>query len=675
MARDEQAAPQPTGGSLTAEQIERQGFARVRKGVDEQQVRGFLSRVAAEYRMLTRRIAGLEERLRHPRMPSEQQLVDLVSDEVARTLRSAQESAEEVTSRARDRAAEVERNATEEAQRFRAQQLEQATQDARAIIEAARERGREMVAEARAFRERVISDLNRRRDLLRNYIEQVRADRDRFADTYRAVREAVTDARDELARFESGQPFQGVPVDAGPIPALPPEPTVPETPAAPATPERQPRWPAASSPTPTQADAHARSGQRQAQAPRAVGIGLGELPGRTEPVPPLAPASREPQPGPETEAEAAPRPHAEPAPEADQAREPEVEPEREREREPETAATPQPAAEPAPAEPDAAAAEPAPEAATPAPEPARTEPEAAAVSPTLDLESEPALAPQPEAETAAPATPGVDVDSLFERIRTGGAQAAAAPTGNGEEELGNEAPTTAGPVTEIDTEDAELLRQRDELLTSVAHDLIRRCKRVLQNEQNEVLDALRRHRGRLTPDKLLPPIAEQLAGWTDVMTPALDEAYVAARAATSSATQDSPVFSAPKRVVTGLVEVVVTPLRERLLATVGETLSEDPDTDGDVIAKRIGAQYREWRGQELDGRIGDVLAAAYARGVYDATPEGSRLRWVPAQKGQCPDADDNALEPTARGDRFPTGQQFPPAHPGCRCVLAVVREP
>jgi len=39
-----------------------------------------------------------------------------------------------------------------------------------------------------------------------------------------------------------------------------------------------------------------------------------------------------------------------------------------------------------------------------------------------------------------------------------------------------------------------------------------------------------------------------------------------------------------------------------------------------------------------------------------------------------PDADDNALEPTRRGQSFPTGQPFPPAHPGCRCLLAVVDE-
>jgi len=60
---------------------------------------------------------------------------------------------------------------------------------------------------------------------------------------------------------------------------------------------------------------------------------------------------------------------------------------------------------------------------------------------------------------------------------------------------------------------------------------------------------------------------------------------------------------------------------------------------------------------------------AYARGAYDATPSGSTLRWVPAEVGRCPDADDNALEPTVKVQSFPTGQPYPPAHPGCRCLV------
>ena len=92
-----------------------------------------------------------------------------------------------------------------------------------------------------------------------------------------------------------------------------------------------------------------------------------------------------------------------------------------------------------------------------------------------------------------------------------------------------------------------------------------------------------------------------------------------------------------------------------------------------AIAQRLGARYREWRGQDLEEVLGDALTAAFARGAYDAAPEGARLRWVPARVGKCPDCDDNALEPTVKGSDFPTGQPHPPAHPGCRCLLVVDR--
>jgi hypothetical protein len=45
------------------------------------------------------------------------------------------------------------------------------------------------------------------------------------------------------------------------------------------------------------------------------------------------------------------------------------------------------------------------------------------------------------------------------------------------------------------------------------------------------------------------------------------------------------------------------------------------------------------------------------------------LWWVPFVEGRCSDCDDNALEPTVKGKQFPTGQAFPPAHLGCKCLL------
>jgi hypothetical protein len=68
------------------------------------------------------------------------------------------------------------------------------------------------------------------------------------------------------------------------------------------------------------------------------------------------------------------------------------------------------------------------------------------------------------------------------------------------------------------------------------------------------------------------------------------------------------------------------------------------------------------------------VAAAFARGVLAATPDGVSLRWVVDDgEDRCPDCDDNALGgATAKGEAYPTGQIHPPAHPGCRCILVPV---
>ncbi len=63
-------------------------------------------------------------------------------------------------------------------------------------------------------------------------------------------------------------------------------------------------------------------------------------------------------------------------------------------------------------------------------------------------------------------------------------------------------------------------------------------------------------------------------------------------------------------------------------------------------------------------------SSAWSRGVYDGIGDGGVLQWVPLVEGRCADCDDNALEPTVKGSEFPTGQPHPPAHPGCRCLLA-----
>jgi len=181
---------------------------------------------------------------------------------------------------------------------------------------------------------------------------------------------------------------------------------------------------------------------------------------------------------------------------------------------------------------------------------------------------------------------------------------------------------------------------------------------------------VRRVRGRVDAARLLPDPEKQHGAWSAVLAPTIDEAYTVGRAMTGRRRRPA---SAPKRLVAELAAGLITPLRERLMTTVDAVVADGPyESTGELhaaLGPAINARYREWRARDLDGRLGDLLAAAYARGAFDAAPSGALLRWVPAEVGQCPDADDNALEPTVKGQPFPTGQPYPPAHPGCRCLV------
>jgi hypothetical protein len=272
-----------------------------------------------------------------------------------------------------------------------------------------------------------------------------------------------------------------------------------------------------------------------------------------------------------------------------------------------------------------------------------------------------------EADAAAAGSP--DVGALFEQLRSGSSAAADdAARGSTEAAAGTDDAVVASDdeLEEDRSPDEQLLDAREDALAPIAEDLTRRAKRALQDEQNDVLDGVRRQRGKIDTTKVLPSLDDQLARWAHVLQPAVDKAYAVGAA---SAGGDAP--RAPAAVLADLASVVVTPLRDRLSATLADIDEPTPADTELAIAQRLGARYREWRSQHLETMLGDVLAAAHAHGVFDAAPEGAQLRWIPIQTGKCADCDDNALEPTLRGNDFPTGQPHPPAHPGCRCLLVV----
>jgi hypothetical protein len=323
--------------------------------------------------------------------------------------------------------------------------------------------------------------------------------------------------------------------------------------------------------------------------------------------------------------------------------------------------------EPAP-EPPAAAEEPPAAAEERAPEP-EAEPVAAAEP---DRQPEPEPEPEPEAEEEPEAAAHTEdegiVDDLFARLR-----AEREASDAGEADAPAEEPEVAPEPEAVDEEPAaeeELdeavtpFTERDAHLDPVDKELSRRLKRALADEQNEVLDLLRREKPKGVDD-LLPEADEHAARWVEVVTEVLTDA------ASAGATWANGDAGSVTDLADELARSLTAPLRDRI-----DRSFSAADGNLDDVADRVRALYREWKGQRLTDTSRHYAAAAYARGVFDATSSGTHVHWVvDPLGGRCPDCDDNVLGgDIEKGSEFPTGHTCAPAHPGCRClVLAAER--
>ena len=351
--------------------------------------------------------------------------------------------------------------------------------------------------------------------------------------------------------------------------------------------------------------------------------------------------------------------------------------------------------------PEAAAAGPAerrapePEAAEPeAPEPEAAEPEAPEPeAPVSGAVSEPVGEPHPvgadDVDSASTgddvdsASTGDDVDAVFARLRAEqqrqgpeapeaqtppagvsglpGEPGGASPSGEAEAEVDAVEPAEEAGEPEGEVDPA--LVRRDDLLAPLVASLARRLKRALKDDQNDILDRLR-HAGRWSDD-VLPAEDEHLERYRQAAGPQLLAAARAGAMFLDAPDGDVPPVGA---VADELAAAVVAPLRRRLLQAAAVA------DDDAAVADHVGSAYREWRGARVERLAGDHAVAALSLAVLHAAPPGGHLRWLVDDDGiECPDCDDNAWAgPIEAGDAYPTGHRHPPAHAGCRCLLAPV---
>ncbi len=220
-----------------------------------------------------------------------------------------------------------------------------------------------------------------------------------------------------------------------------------------------------------------------------------------------------------------------------------------------------------------------------------------------------------------------------------------------------------------------LLDERDDAIGDLGQQIARRIRRVVSDQENEVLDLIRRNKKMKTAEQILPSAVEQMAAYrsavaadlTAVLHAGVEFALDTWRPETHVDQID--VSAAFDQAVERLSELAVAPLTAKLARIIAEVDDPTPDRTDLVDAVRLG--YREFKNDRIAELAGDLVTVAFSRGVLAAAEPGDEVRWIVDHSGRaCPDGEDNNLAgPTAAGEAFPTGDDCPPVHPGCRCLL------
>ena len=618
-------------------------FTVTRRGFDTEEVRDFLRSVSAELGRLQERERFLESELRAmqtrgmsgPGVLDEETVTALLGEETARVLTVAREAAAQMRVRAAEAAERLVREANSDAIRVRedadietSRRRSDAASDVEAELELAKQQGREMVNEAREYREKVLSELARRRELARQQIEQLIHSRDRLVNAFDRARLAANDVVGDLAEFDD---LSNEVAHATGI-TKPTNATSNDFVDHTQDPEAIPQKMAG-----TQViDVVEIEIMEELVADDEIieEVIIEEVAETT------ITSIHEEQVGmsdhPSTDV-----PAVEHLAEVVQ-----LFGKKHRE------ATITPVVTP------------------------KSTPES---EPIAKVEAPKIAEVKPQTSKTPVKTPAKkSVDDLFASLRkTSTAEVARTAT-----------PKTASPETTepkavipkpkavIPKVDGSVFVHRDEVLAPIIVTLTSKMKRVLADEENSMLTYLQGKKAAVALEKVLPEPSTHVQGYVEaVAEDVMSAAMGGAKSLSSSLKADlrRKVTSAAVMQVMSknIDDVLVRPLRDRIQRCV-----EQSDGDREEMSKLIRSVYREWKMQRVEQHIGDIARLAYSRGAYLVLDQGTSVCWMVDPNGPpCADAEDNSLAgATALGSEFPTGHTHPTAHTGCRCLVTPLGE-
>jgi len=617
-------------------------FPTSRRGFDQAEVRDFLKMVAAEMARLQERERFLESEMRAmqtrglsaPGRLDEETVTTLLGEEAARVLTAARDASTQIRDRAEESATRLVKDAAEDAVRIRESAVLEAARiredsgaDAESEIEMAKQQGRDMVNEAREYREKVLSELSRRRDAARSQIEQLLHGRDRLMNAFERARIAsedviggLTDAHDEPEFIVDLSPT------TGPVPIINSEhPSVKVFDREEVVIEEEP----AEVITNVVIFDHETEAEVEVIAEE-VSV---EVFHETQIVDVLHPVH-----------------------------------------------TP---AEIAPSVEDVVSVEPT--------ETTQTNVVSlfgrgrrSVDMPEIEIEAEVEMPVEEAVVARAPKKDVVAVDDIFAKLRAGNTADVAAKAAIASDIVKDEKPAAKATAPKAEKKvkakpavpvvDPARFEERNEELSPVVVAMARKLKRVLADEQNTVLGHVRAKKTSLDIDAVLGTEAEHSARYA---TAVAEDSMAAASAGAKSVkaaggssrrvTQKAIAAHAVSAITAGLVAG----FREDARIAIGEA-----EGDRDVLLGLIRDVYRTWKTERIDSHVDDIACSSYSHGAYLALEPGSRITWMAEPDTNCcSECEDNSLGGSVvRGDDFPTGHSHPPAHAGCRCLVCPVQD-
>jgi hypothetical protein len=594
--------------------------------------------VSAELARLQEREKFLESEMRamqtrglsDPGVLDEATVTALLGEETARVLTVAREAAQQMRDRAAETAERIVREASAEVARLREQaeiessrRRSDAATDSESEIELAKQQGREMVNEARAYREKLLNELAVRRELARQQIEELIRSRDRLKAAFERASLAASGVVGDLTDFdEAAEEFQqAVPVviETKPISVIEPR-----------------------NDSPTNVLPFDRE-KFEDDATETVSEPANEI--VDEPVTELVSEPEILEPVVEAEnivpviQDSAPTIADEQPAESDDGHRAKIVQMFGR-----TSRRLHPSTE----------------------------------TPEVD-QSVPTV---PKAKTSEAKTPELikkiepkksSVDDLFAKLRQAGAEnvASSVKTVKDSSHKTTEKPKKAVEPPKPIEPDLKMFERRDSALIAVDEMLVKKLKRVLADEENAMLNYLQSKKAQVALEKVLPSFENQLQIFVEATSKELIEAAMSGAQSLSKSLKSDlrkKISNATVMQVLSkkLADDIVYPLRERIQKCV-----EGSDGSASEMSSLIRSTYREWKMKQVDKIVGDISRLAYSRGAYLVLETGVKVCWMVDPNGPpCADAEDNSLAGEVNcGEKFPTGDEHPVIHAGCKCLV------